>query len=76
MMSKHIRSFLAARQPSARAALVAVAVAPMAARADTIDTSSITTALTGAGTAAAAVGAAYLVVVVGIKAYKLIRAAL
>lgn len=41
-----------------------------------IDTAPITTALTEAGAAAAVAGAAYLVVIVGIKAFKLIRQAL
>jgi len=41
-----------------------------------IETTAITTALTDAGTAAGVVGAAVLVVVVGIKAYKYIKAAM
>lgn len=41
-----------------------------------IDTAPVTTALTEAGTAAGVVGAAVLVVLVGIKAYKYIRAAM
>lgn len=41
-----------------------------------IDTAGITTALTEAGTAAGVVGAAVLVVYVGIKAFKLIKGAL
>jgi predicted Rossmann fold nucleotide-binding protein DprA/Smf involved in DNA uptake len=41
-----------------------------------IDTAAITTALTDAGTAAAVVGSAVLVVYVGIKAFKLIKGAL
>lgn len=57
------------------AAVGAVAFAPLSAHA-AIDTSAITTALTDVGTAAAAVGAAYLVVKVGIKGYKIIAAAL
>lgn len=41
-----------------------------------IETTAITTALTEAGAAAAVVGAAVLVVVVGIKAFKYIRSAM
>jgi hypothetical protein len=41
-----------------------------------IETTAITTALTEAGTAAGVVGAAVLVVVVGIKAYKYIKSAM
>jgi hypothetical protein len=47
-----------------------------AASAGTIDTASVTAALTEAGTAAGVVGAAVLVVVVGIKAFKFIKQAL
>jgi hypothetical protein len=41
-----------------------------------IDTTAVTAALTDAGTAAGVVGAASLVVIVGIKAFKMIRQAL
>jgi hypothetical protein len=41
-----------------------------------IDTAGVTTALTDAGTAAGTVGAAVLVVVVGIKAFKYIKSAM
>jgi len=51
-------------------------VAGGAASAAALDTTAITGALTDAGTAAGVVGAAYLVVIVGIKALKLIRQAL
>lgn len=44
--------------------------------ADGMDMSTVTTALTQAGVAVAAVGAAALVVYVGARAWKLIRAAL
>jgi len=54
------------------AAIAGVATSAQAA----IDTAGVTTALTEAGTAAAAVGAAVLVVVVGIKAFKYIKSAL
>jgi hypothetical protein len=75
---KKIQALLSVRQPSNRLALVAaVAVAPMAARADTtFDVTAIVSTLTAAGVACAAVGIAYLTVVVGIKTYKLIRAAM
>jgi len=53
----------------------ALAVASTSASA-AIDTSAITEALTDAGIAAAVVGTAYLVVVGGIKALKMIRAAM
>lgn len=42
----------------------------------TIDTAGVTSALTDAGTAAGVVGAAVLVVLVGIKAFKFIKSAL
>lgn len=54
---------------------VAAAVASTSARAE-IDTAPITTALTEAGTAAGVVGAAVLVVLIGIKAFKYVRAAM
>lgn len=41
-----------------------------------MDTTAVTTALTDAGAAVAVVGAAVLVVIVGVKAFKLVRAAL
>lgn len=41
-----------------------------------IDTAPITAALTEAGTAAGVVGAAVLVVLIGIKAFKYVRAAM
>jgi hypothetical protein len=41
-----------------------------------MDTAAVTSALTDAGTAAGTVGAAVLVVYVGIKAFKFIRSAL
>jgi len=52
--------------------LVAVAGASQAA----IDVASVTTAIGDAGTAAGTVGAAVLVMIVGIKVYKWIRASL
>lgn len=77
-MMKKIQNFLSRVQPSSRrAAVAAVCVAPLAARADaTFDVSAIVSTLTAAGVACAAVGIAYLTVVVGIKTYKLIRAAM
>lgn len=78
MMKTKIAMFL--KQPSFRAAaaagLVAVAGVAKADPAATFDTSAIVSTLTAAGTACAAVGIAYLTVVVGIKTYKLIRTAL
>lgn len=56
------------------AGLSALAFAPMSMAA--IDVTSVTTALTDAGTAVATVGAAVLVVIVGVAAYKYIRRAL
>lgn len=41
-----------------------------------VDVTSVTTAISDAGTAAATVGAAVLVMVVGIKVYKWIRGAM
>lgn len=58
-----------------KAAVVGFAVAATSAQA-AIDTTSITGSLTEAGVAAAVVGAASLVVLVGIKAFKMIRTAL
>lgn len=54
------------------ASLAAVAGASQAA----IDVTSVTTAIGDAGTAAATVGAAVLVMIVGIKVYKWIRGAM
>lgn len=59
-----------------RNALVAAAVSGYAGSAFAVETAPITGALTEAGTAAAVVGAAVLVLVVGIKAFKYIRSAL
>lgn len=58
-----------------KAVVVGFAAAATSAHA-AIETASITTSLTEAGVAAAVVGAASLVVVVGIKAFKMIRTAL
>lgn len=54
------------------AGLAAVAGSASAA----IDTAGVTSALTDAGTAAGAVGAAVLIVIVGIKAFKYIKSAM
>lgn len=54
------------------AGLLTVSAASMAA----IDTAAVTTALGDAGTAAGAVGAAVLVVYVGIKAFGYVKSAL
>jgi len=58
-----------------RASVIGFAAAATSAQA-AIDTTAVTTALTDAGTAAGVVGAAVLVVLVGIKAFKYIRAAM
>lgn len=55
--------------------VVGMALMPLASFA-AIDVTSVTTALTDAGTAVATVGAAVLVVIVGVAAYKYIRRAL
>jgi hypothetical protein len=52
--------------------LLSVAAASQAA----VDTSGVVLAITEAGTAAAAVGAAVLVMIVGIKVYKWVRGAM
>ena len=79
-MKKQIQNLLVLKQRSARAAVVglAAAAAPFMAHAadGDIDTSAIIAKLTAAGTACAAIGVAYLVVVVGVKSYKLIRSAM
>jgi hypothetical protein len=41
-----------------------------------MDTTDVVTAITGIGTAAASIGAAMLVVLVGIKAWKVVRSAM
>lgn len=57
--------------------LVAVgAIASVSSAHAAIDTAGITSALTDAGTAAGVVGAAVLIVIVGIKAFKYIRSAM
>lgn len=56
--------------------LTGLAVASIGAAHATIDTTGVTSALTDAGTAVGVVGAAVLVVYVGIKAYKMIKSAL
>lgn len=58
-----------------QAGVAAVSAAAVSAHA-AIDTAGVTSALTDAGTAAGVVGAAMLVVIVGIKAFKMIRSAL
>lgn len=59
-----------------RAAAVAIAVAPLAARADdAIDTTAIVAKIVSMGTAAGVIGLAYLTVVLGVKAFKLLRSA-
>ena len=78
-MNNKLKNLLVLKQRSARVALVGLSASamPFVARADdAIDTSAIITKLTAAGTACAAIGVAYLVVVVGVKSYKLIRSAM
>lgn len=71
------KNFLLSLSRSGRAVLVAAGVAAYAGSASAaIDTTSVTAALTDAGTAAGVVGAAVLVVIVGIHAFKYIRRAL
>lgn len=66
--------FLKSKSAAAAAGLSALAFAGSSFAA--IDVTSVTTALTDAGTAVATVGAAVLVVIVGVAAYKYIRRAL
>lgn len=56
--------------------VAAPALAAMGSAHAAIDTAGVTSALTEAGTAAGVVGAAVLVVLVGIKAFKFIKSAL
>jgi hypothetical protein len=72
LKEKKMRKFL-----TVRSAAVAAAVASFAGSASAaIETTGVTGALTEAGTAAAVVGGAVLVVIVGIKAFKYIRSAM
>lgn len=65
------------KNTNAAPALVAAALlATVNSASAAIDTAAITAQLTEAGTACAVVGAAMLVVYVGIKAFKLIKTAL
>jgi hypothetical protein len=57
-------------------AFTGLAVASVAAAHAAIDVTPVTAALTDAGIAVATVGAAVLVVYVGVKAYKMVRGAL
>ena len=60
-----------------KAAVVGASVLGLSTQAHAaMDTTAVTAALTDAGTAAAVVGAAVLVVLVGIKAFKYVRAAM
>lgn len=63
------------RKLSIGAMVAGVAAAASTAHA-AMDTTGITTALTDAGTAVGVVGAAVLIVYVGIKAFKMVRGAL
>lgn len=74
-MNKKVKQFFGSVKNQAAAAGVGALVLASSARAD-IDTSGVTSALTEAGTAAGLVGAAVLIVLVGIKAFKYIRSAM
>lgn len=58
-----------------RAALAIVVAGAASAPAYAVDTTAITTELTGAGTAVAAIGAAVVLVYLSIKVFKMIRSA-
>lgn len=61
---------------SVKAGLVAAGVLVATSSQAAVDVTSVTTAIGDAGTAAGTVGAAVLVMVVGIKVYKWIRGAM
>jgi hypothetical protein len=67
-----MKQFNLSKKFGAGLALSTIAAASQAA----VDVTSVTTAIGDAGTAAATVGAAVLVMVVGIKVYKWIRGAM
>lgn len=76
-MKKHLQSLLSLKNAvNRRAAVAALAVSPLASQAADLDVTDLVTALTAAGVACATIGTAYLVVVVGVKSYKLIRTAM
>ena len=77
-MMKNLKALFSNTRTNRMAAVAALAVAPMASQAadGAIDITALTGALTAAGVACAAIGTAYLVVVVGVKSYKLIRSAM
>lgn len=71
-----MKKFLQNRQVQ-RTLTAGLLAAPLLSRADaTYDTSSVTTALTAVAAAVAVIGAAVLVVKVGVKAWKMIGAAM
>jgi hypothetical protein len=67
---------LSLKSRSGRASLAAGVLAYAGSASAAIDTAGITSALTDAGTAAGVVGAAVLIVYVGIKAFKMIKGAM
>lgn len=78
-MNKKFKALLAQKVPSARAAAIVAAVTMtpfMAHAADgDVDTTAIVAKIVSMGTAAGTIGLAYLTVVLGVKAFKLLRSA-
>lgn len=78
-MNSKITAALAHKMKSinARALVAAITVAPFAARAaeGDIDVAPIVAKIVSMGTAAGVIGLAYLTVVLGVKAFKLLRSA-
>lgn len=77
-MNKKFQAVLAQKIPSVRNALMvgAFTLTPFVARAaDDVDTAPIVAKIVSMGTAAATIGLAYLTVVLGVKAFKLLRSA-
>jgi hypothetical protein len=78
-MKKNLKAVLASKVPSIRASMVVagVAFAPLFARAadGDVDTGPIVAKIVSMGTAAGVIGLAYLTVVLGVKAFKLLRSA-
>ena len=70
------RSFAASKTAQLLAGITTGMAVAQVASADAIDVTGVTGALSDAGTAIATVGAAVLVVIVGVVTYKLIRRAL
>lgn len=78
-MKKNLKAILAQKVPSIRNGLIVAGatLAPFAARAagDDVDTTAIVAKIVSMGTAAGTIGLAYLTVVLGVKAFKLLRSA-